>query len=66
MTKATYFGPYYEMSSGGGVGDNILKMRMLQVKNILIPKYFYRNRRYPMKYLISEVCGICLSDTGMK
>ena len=22
----------------GGVGDNILKMRMLQVKNILIPK----------------------------
>ena len=51
---------------GGGVDDNILKMRMLQVKNILIPKYFYRSRRYPMKYLISDVCGICLSDTGIK
>lgn len=50
----------------GGRDDNILKMRMLQVKNILIPKYFYRSRRYPMKYLISDVCGICLSDTGMK
>lgn len=65
MMKAIYFGPYSEMSSGG-VGNNILKMRMLQVKKHPHSKMILSNRRYPMKYLISDVCGICLSDTGMK
>ena len=65
MTKATYFGPYYGIS-WGGVGDNIPKNEDVISVNILILKYSCRNRRYPMKYLISDVCGICLSDTGMK
>ena len=51
---------------GGGVDDNILKNEDVISVNILILKYSCRNRRYPMKYLISDVCGICLSDTGMK
>ena len=50
----------------GGGGDNILKMRMLQVKKHPHSKMILSNLRYPMKYLISDVCGICLSDTGMK
>ena len=65
MTKAIIFGSY-NGSSWGGVDDNILKNEDVASVNILILIYSCRNRRYPMKYLISDVCGICLSDTGMK
>lgn len=47
MTKTIYFGPYYEMSSGGGVGDNILKMRMLQVKKHPHSKMILSNSTLP-------------------
>ena len=65
MTKTINFGSY-NGSSWGGVDDNILKNEDVISVNILILIYSCRNRRYPMQYLISDVCGICLSDTGMK
>ena len=65
MTKANYFW-FILWNFVGGVGDNIPKNEDVISVNILILKYSCRNRRYPMKYLISDVCGICLSDTGIK